>query len=497
MPALSNKESGLFLFRLNVFQDKMHTLLLNPPSYGGFDGGAGSRYQARREIRSFWYPTWLAYPAAMIPQSRLLDAPPEDMDVDQVIREARGYDLLVISTSTPTVFHDSRLAETMKQHYPKLKIGLVGPHTMVLPEETLRAAPAIDFVTTGEFDYPVAEIAGGRPLDRVAGIAFRSHGEIRRTADRPPVEDLDALPFVTPIYARDLNIANYYNGYLKHPYVSLYAGRGCRARCTFCLWPQTISGHAYRVRSVENVYEEMVQATSLFPQVKEFFFDDDTFTDNPSRAEEIARKIKHLGITWSCNSRVTTDKKTLRVLKECGLRLLTVGFESGNQKILNNVKKGIRLEQAREFVRATKELGILVHGAFILGLPGETPETMEETMRFAKDLDPYSIQVSLVAPYPGTEIYSQGIREGWIVKEGERLTRDGIQNAAISYRGLPHDEIFEAVERFYRRFYLRPGPILRILGEMLQDRDEFSRRVREGREFFSFMARRKEAVSER
>jgi radical SAM superfamily enzyme YgiQ (UPF0313 family) len=177
--------------------------------------------------------------------------------------------------------------------------------------------------------------------------------------------------------------------------------------------------------------------------------------------------------------------------------LLTVGFESGNQKILNNIKKGIRLEQAREFVRATKELGILVHGAFILGLPGETAETMEETMRYALDLDPYSIQVSLVAPYPGTEMYARGIAEGWIVQEGDKLVREGIQNAAISYDGLSPEEIFAAVENFYRRFYLRPRPILRILKEMLQDRDEFRRRIREGKEFFSFMAKRKEAVAER
>lgn len=473
----------------------MRTLLLNPPSYGGFDGGAGSRYQARREIRSFWYPTWLAYPAAMIPESRLIDAPPADMDVNEVIRQARGYDLIIMSTSTPTISHDAKVAELLKDHYPGIKIGFVGPHTMVLPEETLKTSAAIDFVTTGEFDYSVTEIAGGVPLDRVDGIAFRSNGGIRRTADRPPVEDLDALPFVTPVYARDLTIDNYYNGYLKHPYVSLYAGRGCRARCIFCLWPQTISGHTYRVRSAENVYEEMVQAKALFPKVKEFFFDDDTFTDNPSRAEEIARKIKHLGVTWSCNSRANTSKKTLEVLKACGLRLLTVGFESGNQQILNNIKKGIRLEQAREFIRATKDLGILVHGAFILGLPGETSGTMEETMRFAREIDPYSIQVSLVAPYPGTEIYSQGLREGWIVREGDKLTNEGIQNAAISYSGLSRDAIFEAVERFYRRFYLRPRPILRILGEMLQDRDEFSRRLREGKEFFSFMAKRKEVVA--
>jgi len=472
----------------------MRTLLLNPPSYGGFDGAAGARYQARREIRSFWYPTWLAYPAGLVPDSRLLDAPPAGLGVDEVVKQARGFDLIIINTSTPTLSNDAQIARLLKEHYPSVRIGFVGPHTIVLPEETLNAAESVDFVTTGEFDFAVAEIANGVSLEKVDGIAFRSNRVIKRTPDRPPLENLDALPFVTEIYARDLAIENYYNGYLKHPYVSLYTGRGCRSRCTFCLWPQTISGHSYRVRSTENVHEEMVRATQLFPQVKEFFFDDGTFTDNQPRAVEIARRIKHLGITWSCNARVNVAKGTLAALKDSGLRLLTVGFESGNQQILKNIKKGILIEQAKEFMKYAKELGILVHGAFILGLPGETERTIEETIRFALKLDPYSIQVSLLAPYPGTEIYAQGLREGWIVQQEDRLVRAGIQNAVVSYQGLSREEIFDTVERFYRRFYLRPQPILRILREMLQDRDEFRRRIREGKEFFAFMAKRKEVV---
>lgn len=238
----------------------------------------------------------------------------------------------------------------------------------------------------------------------------------------------------------------------------------------------------------------MVNAIRLFPQAKEFFLDDATFTDNPSRAMEIAMKFEKLGITWSCNARPNVAKDTLKVLKDSGLRLLTVGFESGNQQILNNIKKGTRIEQIREFVKATKDLGILVHGAFILGLPGETEATIEKTLSFALEMDPYSIQVSLVAPYPGTELYAQAQREGWLKDEGDRLVRNGIQNSAISYDLISCKELFEWVERFYRRFYLRPRPILRILKEMLQDRDEFSRRIREGREFFSFMAKRREVA---
>ncbi|MEJ2183890.1 MAG: hopanoid biosynthesis associated radical SAM protein HpnJ [Nitrospirota bacterium] len=470
----------------------MRTLFLNPPSYGGFDGSAGSRYQARREIRSFWYPTWLAYPAGMLPGSRLLDAPPMDMGVEDVVRAAEGFDLVVVHTSTPTLGNDASVAERLKQEYPHIRVGFVGPHAIMRPDETLSVSSALDFVATGEYEYTVKEVAEGVPLERVQGLAFRKGGRIERTADRPPVEDLDALPFVTDVYARDLRIEDYFIGYLEHPYLSFYTGRGCRSRCTFCLWPQTIGGRVYRVRSPGNVYDEVALGRKLFPQVRELFFDDDTFTGDFARAEEIARRVGKLGITWSCNARATVPRSTLGKLKDSGLRLLVVGFESGNQQILNNVKKGITLEQARRFVRDCHDLGILIHGTFILGLPGETPETIEQTIRFARDIDPWSLQVSLAAPYPGTELYEQALREGWLKEEGDRLVRQGIQVSALSYPGLPREEIFEAVERFYRRFYLRPKPILRILGDMLQDREVFRRRIREGREFFSFMAKRKE-----
>lgn len=468
----------------------MRTLLLNPPSYKGFDGGAGSRYQACREVKSFWYPTWLAYPAGLVQDSLLLDASAQDMDLDQVTEHARGYELIVIHTSTPTVASDTKVAETLKAHFPGILVGFVGPHATILPETVLEGSNAIDFVALGEFDYTVAEIAQGRRPGEVPGVAHRLNGRTVRTPSRPHIQDLDALPFVTGIYARDLKIENYFIGYLQHPYVSLYAGRGCRSRCTFCLWPQTISGHVYRVRSAENVYEEMALAKQLFPEVKEFFLDDDTFTDNP-HLTEIAQKIGRLNITWSCNARATVPKETLKVLKENGLRLLVVGFESGNQKILNNIRKGIRLEQEKGFVKAAKELGILIHGTFVLGLPGETSETIEETIRFAKEMDPYSMQVSLAAPYPGTELFEQAKRQGWLAKEGGPLVQQGIQNAVLSYEGLGTEEVFEAIERFYRSFYLRPRPVLRILREMLGDRDMFRRRIREGKEFFSFMAKRK------
>ena len=351
----------------------MKTLFLHPPSFDGFDGGAGSRYQARREIRSFWYPTWLAQPAALVPGSKLIDAPPAGIGLDSVTAQAGDYELCVIHTSTPSFNSDVKVAAALKEANPALKIGFVGAKVAVQPDESLRQGAPIDFVARNEFDFTVKEIAEGRDWAAVDGISYRDDaGGIVHNQDREILEDMDQLPFVTEVYKRDLRIEDYFIGYLLHPYVSLYTGRGCKSRCTFCLWPQTVGGHRYRVRSPGHVAEEIALAQRYFPQVREFFFDDDTFTDNLPRAEAIARELGKLGVTWSCNAKANVPRETLKVLKDNGLRLLLVGYESGNQQILHNIKKGMRIEVAKRFTRDCHELGIKIHGTFILGLPGET-----------------------------------------------------------------------------------------------------------------------------
>jgi hopanoid biosynthesis associated radical SAM protein HpnJ len=469
----------------------LRTLFLHPPSFDGFDGGAGSRYQARREIRSFWYPTWLAQPAALVPGSRLVDAPPDGLSLDDVRPLARAYDLCVMHTSTPSFAADLKVAEALKAENPSLSIGMVGAAVAVAPEASMRTAPAVDWVARGEFDLTVQEIAQGRPLARVAGLAYRDDGRIAYTPDRPVLEDMDRLPFVTPVYKRDLTVENYAIGYLRHPYVSLYTGRGCRSKCTFCLWPQTVGGQRYRTRSVGHVAEEMAEAVRLFPQVREFFFDDDTFTDDLPRAEAIARRLGPLGITWSVNAKATVPHATLKVLKDNGLRLLLVGYESGNQQILNNVKKGVRLDAARRFTREAKALGIAIHGTFILGLPGETRETIAETIRFAREIDPDTIQVSLAAPYPGTVLYEEAQRNGWLENDGGLVDGAGVQQSALGYPRLPRTEIFRSLDEFYRRFYFRPRKMISLAAEMLGDRHVLRRRLREGRDFLRFLRARR------
>ena len=468
----------------------LKTLFLHPPSFDGFDGGAGSRYQAKREIRSFWYPTWLAQPAALVPGSKLLDAPADGLDVRTVATMASDYELIIMHTSSPSFPTDARMAELLKEENPRVLIGMVGAKVAVDPDGSLQASRAIDFVAREEFDFTCQEIAEGRPLASVAGISYRApDGSIQHTQTRPAITDMDALPWVSPVYQRDLKIENYFIGYLQHPYVSFYTGRGCRSKCTFCLWPQTVGGHRYRVRSPQSVIDEVAWIQRNLPQVKEIFFDDDTFTDFRPRAEEIARGLGKLGVTWSCNAKANVPYDTLKIMRDNGLRLLLVGYESGNDRILHNIRKGLRTDIARRFTADCRKLGITIHGTFILGLPGETPQTITETIRFAREINPHTIQVSLAAPYPGTELYRQAVASGWL-RENQDLnlvSSQGVQLAALSYPDLSEQQIYHAVETFYRQFYFRPRKILELTAEMLTSWEMTRRRLREGVEFFRFL----------
>ena len=472
----------------------MRTLFLQAPSFDGFDGGAGSRYQAKREIKSFWYPTWLAQPAALVENSKLIDAPPHKTSLAEVVDQAKDFDLVVAHTSVPSFKSDVKVIEALKAANPYLKAGLVGAKVAVDAEGSLREAAAIDFVARNEFDFTIKDVADGMPWTDIKGISWRNkHGVITHNDDRPMIENMDSLPFVTPVYKRDLVMENYFIGYLKHPYISIYTGRGCKSRCTFCLWPQTVGGHIYRTRSVGHVIEEIKWAMKAFPQAQEFFFDDDTFTDNLPRAEAIARELGKLGVTWSCNAKANVPYESLKKLKDGGLRLLLVGYESGNQQILHNIKKGMRVEVAEQFTRDCHALGIIIHGTFILGLPGESHETIKETIEFAKRINPHTIQVSLAAPYPGTFLYNQALQNGWLdAANAELVDESGIQIAPLHYPGLSHKEIFDSLERFYRGFYFRPKKIGAIVSEMITQPGMLKRRLREGVELFPFLKERHE-----
>jgi radical SAM superfamily enzyme YgiQ (UPF0313 family) len=368
----------------------MKTLFVNPLSFAKFDGGASARYQATREITSFWYPVWLAYPAGLVPKSRLLDAPAQGISPDDTVAIAQDYEFVVLYTSTAGFASDIRLAERIKARTPGIKIAFVGPHVTARAEASLQASSAVDFVVCGEFDHPVAEV------------------------------------------------------------------RRCR---------------------------------ELFPQAREIFLDDDTFPWAKARTLDICQAFKPLKCMWSCNSRVHTDYETLKAMREAGLRLLVVGFESGDPTILKHIKKGATIEQAYTFMKHCKQLGIVVHGDFQIGLPGETPETIERTMQYAMKLDPETIQVSISHPYPGTEFYNYVVQHGYLTND-EMIDELSHQLPNISYPGLDRQYMVEMFERFYDRYYFRPKVIFHILRRAAFDRDKRQRLYYEAKEFLQLCAKR-------
>ncbi|MGA8597740.1 MAG: hopanoid biosynthesis associated radical SAM protein HpnJ [Bryobacteraceae bacterium] len=471
----------------------MRTLFLNPPSFEGFDGGAGSRWPAAREIESYWYPVWLCYPAGMLADSKVVDAGPHKVSIEQTVAMASDFELLVLFTSTPGFNVDVKIAEMMKDRNPKLKVAFVGPPVTIEPEKSLRASSAIDFVVKREFDYAIADYASGKPLEEIPSVVFRKNGGIQNNVDAPPIENLDALPWVSKVYKRDLDFRRYNVPFLLNPYVSFYTTRGCPAQCTFCLWPQTHSGHRWRLRSSTDIANECRYVQENFPGLKEIFFDDDTFNYQKARTLDLCSKLKPIKMTWSCTSRVTTDYDTLKAMKEAGCRLLIVGYESGEQQILKNIKKGATIDMARRFTANCKKLGLTIHGDFMVGLPGETRESIRKSIDFAKELDVETIQVSIAHPFPGTEFYDS-LKQNGLITIDAMTDEGGHQLPNYSYPGLDRAELIEWVERFYGEYYFRPKVALRLIGKAMFDNSERKRLYKEAREYLTLRSKRRQFV---
>jgi hopanoid biosynthesis associated radical SAM protein HpnJ len=431
----------------------------------------------------------------MLPDSKVVDAPPHKISIEQTVEMAKDFDLLVLFTSTPGFDVDCKISEMMKASNPGMKVCFVGPPVTVEPERCLNAGTAIDFLIRREFDHQIVAYANGTPLEEIPGASFRKDGKIVNNPEAPMIEDLDSLPWVSKIYKRDLDVTRYNVPFLLNPFISMYTSRGCPAMCTFCLWPQTHSGHRWRLRSSDDIYNEVQWVIQNFPEVKEIFFDDDTFNYRKERTIELCSKLKKLNFTWSCTSRVTTDHDTLKAMKDAGCRLLIVGYESGDPQILKNIKKGATIDMAERFTANCKKLGLVVHGDFIVGLPGETRESIRKTIDFAKKLDNETIQVSIAHPYPGTEFYAYAEKNN-LISIGNIVDDRGNQLPKVVYENLNEAELMDWVEKFYSEYYFRPKVVWRMISKVLFHPHERRRLTKEAKEYMALRSRRRKFISE-
>lgn len=443
--------------------------MLNPPFHPRYSRSQRSPAVIKSGV--MYYPIWLAYATGVLEQAgflvKLVDAPAAGYTLPHVLDLADEFQprLVVLDTSTPSIHNDVAVAEAIKNRLPGAFVLLVGPHVSALPGASLRLSPAIDAVARQEYDYTVRDLAqwlaGGGNLGDVLGLSYRaSDGAIIHNADRPFIEDLDALPFVSQVYQRHLRVEDYFYSIARYPEVTIVTGRGCPHRCVYCLWPQTLLGRRYRKRSVGNVADEFEFIAHELPQVKEVFIEDDTFTVDQKRAVALAQELIRRGnrLPFTANARADVGYETLRSLKEAGLRLVCVGFESGDQAVLDAMHKRITVEQFQEFREAARRAGVLVHGCFMAGNPGETRESLDKTLKLAQDLRPDTAQFFPLMVYPGTEAYEWAAQNGYLAAGDFRdwLTPDGLHRSTVSRPDLSAEEVVAWCDHARRSFYLRP-----------------------------------------
>ncbi len=475
----------------------MKIYIINPPfkaEYGKFS--RESRSPAITKSGALYYPLWLIYAAVFAQKDghevAFLDAPAKPLDdeasLSEIRKEAEGVGLFVFGTSTPSIKNDVRFAEKVKALYPASFTLLVGTHPSALPEEALAFSETLDAVAIGEFDQTVSELATaletGTPITEARGLCLRGEdGTFVRTPAMPPIKNLDDIPFASEFIKKRLEPRDYFFAASTYPSIQIFTGRGCPFRCNFCVYPQTMHGHAFRARSAENVVAEFEYIAKNFPDVHEVVIEDDTFTALKKRVLDICELLVKKGLNkrlqWLCNARVDLDLETMKAMKKAGCRLIIPGIESGNQQILDNIKKGTRVEQFQPYIDNAKKAGLLIHACYMVGNQGETKKTMQDTLDLALRLDTDTAQFFPLIPYPGTEAYDWNKEKGYIELDYEKYClEDGTHNTVLSLPGLSAQEMVDFCNFARRRYYLRPKYIAHRLRVGMTDPSDLKRSLK-------------------
>ena len=458
----------------------MRIYLLNPPFLPNFVR-CGRWQGATARSGGLDYPKWLAYATGILEKShevRLVDAPAMKLNKEDIITDATKYqpDLVIVESNFSSLSNDISVAASLKDS-TKSKTVFVGPPASQFSRQILQN-DGIDIVARYEYDFTIKDIAeaieAGDELVEVKGISYKKNGKTFHNQDREfsSSEDLDKMPFVSEIYNKHLNIRDYFLSQSLYPEIQIFTGRGCPNKCTFCSWPVTLMGKKYRSRSAENIADEFEYVQEELPEVKEIFIEDDTFTINKKLVKAFCEEVKRrkIDVAWSCNARANLDYTTMKAMKDAGCRLLIVGYESGCDDMLQNIKKGVNTEQMKGFTKEAKKARLMIHGDFIIGLPGETKETADKTLKFIKELKPNILQVAVATPIPGTEFYDWVKKNGFMLVDNleESIDENGYQKCIISYPEFTKDNIENYVDRALKEYYLNPSYIPVAMSNVLR-----------------------------
>ncbi|MCP4977328.1 MAG: radical SAM protein [Maribacter sp.] len=479
----------------------MNILFLNPPFIGRFS--RTSRSPAVTKGGTLYYPIWLAYAVGVAENAghnvMFFDAPADGLDLDQIFDKMGDFvpNLSIVDTSTPSIYNDINVAEKIKEQFQCTFSVLVGTHPSAMPEDTLSLSKSIDAVAVGEYDYTIRNLAGAiennLPLNSIDGLVFRDGDALTKNKKQDKIESLDDIPFVSSVYKKHLNHRKYFFAAASYPMMMIITGRGCPFKCFFCVYPQVFHDRKYRTRSPENVVDEFEYITTNFPEVREIGIEDDCFTANHNHVRRICNLLieRNVKIKWYCNVRGDLDYNLLKLMKEAGCRLVTVGFESGSQHILDNMHKGEKVEKYYQFADDARKAGILVHGCIMVGNPGDTKETLAESYEFAKKINCDSMQFYPLYVYPGTEAFDWAKNNGFINTDdfSKWLTEEGLHNCVLNTPELSSNDMVTLCDYYLKKYHLRPGYILSKLRQGIMNPSEGYRTYKSAIVFFSKLFR--------
>ncbi len=450
-------------------------------------------YNIWQKIDSCFPSLGLASLAAYLRQQgfnvKIIDAPALELSVEAFENylknnyggEAPRY--IGFTAVTSAVKNAYEMAKIVKKIFPETKIIFGGVHPTVLPEEVV-SQEGVDMVVRGEGEITLAEILAGQELSNIKGLVYRQGGQIIFNPARERIDNLDKLPF--PAYDL-LPMDKYYptkGSYERLPAMSMITSRGCPGRCTFC---HKVLGTRIAFRSAESLVAEIKLLNKDFG-IKQIMFYDDTFTIYKENVKRFCRLLleQKIDISWCCFSRVDfIDLDLLKLMKEAGCHQIMYGIESGDQAVLNSINKKIDLDLVRRAVKLTKEAGIDVRGAFMIGSPIETKETVLKTLAFAVELDPDLAIFNVTTPYPGTQMFAEASQQGLIT------TYDwddyDYSKPVMKLKNLSQAEIAELYRYCYKKFYFRPKYILRRLIRLFRKPSEIKLIFEPAKAIFSFL----------
>ena len=428
----------------------MKTVLINPPQ--------NTKYPQP--------PLGLASIAAVLEgenyQAEILDANALQLSESEIAKEIGNVDITGITAMTPFINSAIKVAKEIKKEKPGSTVIVGGVHVTVLPEETLSNVPEIDIIVRGEGEKTVVELynalKSGISLQNVRGITYRDNGRIISTPMRPPIADLDSLPFpayhLLPLHRYKLHPPHG----RKLPFMAMLTSRGCPYNCIFCSKP--IFGRKVRSQSPQRIATEVEYLEEKF-KVKEIAFYDDIFTLDEKRIARLAEELKqrNLSLPWTCETRVDlVTEELLKAMKEAGCYMIAYGIESGNQTILDNLRKKITIAQVRKAIKMTHDIGIQSIGYFMLGSPGETPATIRQTIDFANYLTLDFAQFSVTIPFPGTDLYNLYLKQGIGNENWDNFIYANLRSVSapvFETASLSKGDLQKWSATAYREFYLR------------------------------------------